>query len=187
MYRQNNNADVHLSLKSQCSKCGHEHTGTFFLPMFILIVPHTLPMVWFLLVIMTEMTSDAGIAAVLRRHLPPGNAPPSAHSLVSLGNDDGDDQRCQHSSRDEKASAKDQHGFVFEHPLARRAGLPLLMCPAILRGVVRGEATPVDDLSVDSEGGLGSGLVLCGSEEAKLGHISILQLPHVETLHIDSI
>lgn len=30
----------------------------------------------------------------------PDNAPPPAHSLVSLGNDDGDDKRCQHSSRD---------------------------------------------------------------------------------------
>lgn len=43
------------------------------------------------------------------------------------------------------------------------------------------------DLSVDSEGHFGSGLVVGRSEEAKLGHISILQLPHIKALQVDPI
>lgn len=109
---------------------------------------------------MTEITRDASIAAVFRRHLPPDNASPSTNGFVSLGNDDRDDQRCQHSSCDEKASTKDEHRFVFEHPLTRQAGLPLFMCPAILHSVLRWEAAPMDDLSIGSEGGLGPGLVV---------------------------
>lgn len=109
---------------------------------------------------MTEITRDTSIAGVFRRHLPSDNSPPSACSLVSLGNDDRDEQRCQHGGRDQEASTKDEHRFVFEHPLTRQAGPPLCMCPAILRGVLGGEATSLDELSVDSDGGFGPGLVV---------------------------
>lgn len=44
-----------------------------------------------------------------------------------------------------------------------------------------------DDLSVDSNGGFGFGLVVGGGKETKLGDVSILQFPHVEALQVDSI
>lgn len=59
--------------------------------------------------------------------------------------------------------------------------------PARLRGVIRRETAVSDDLSVDSDGGFGFGLVLGWGEEAKLGDVSILQLPHVEAPQVDSI
>lgn len=51
---------------------GHKHTETPSLPLllFILFTPRLLPLVCFLLVVMTEMTSAADITAVMSRQPP---------------------------------------------------------------------------------------------------------------------
>lgn len=62
-----------------------------------------------------------------------------------------------------------------------------LVRPTGLCGVALRKTTTSDDLSVDSDGGFGFGLVVGWGEKSKLGGVSILQFPHVEALQVDFI
>lgn len=117
----------------------------------------------------------------------PVRPPPSASSLVSLGDDDKDNECCQHNSCYQEAASENQHRFVLEHPFTCRAAFAQLAEPAGPHGVILRETAVSDNFSVDSDGGLRFGLVLVRSEKPKLGDMSILQFPHVEALQVDSI
>lgn len=117
----------------------------------------------------------------------PVHPPPPASCLLSLGDDDEDDKCCQHSGCYQEATSKDQHRFVLEHPRTCRARFVQPTELAGLCSVILGETAASDDFSVDGDGGFGFGLVVGRGEEAKLGGMSILQLPHVEALQVDSI
>lgn len=114
----------------------------------------------------------------------PIHHPPSAFCLFFLGDDNEDDEWRQHNSCNQEAAPKNQHGFVLEHPRAHQARF---VRPAGLHCVIFWETTVSDNFSVDSDGGLGFGLVLGWSEKPKLRDVSILQFPHVETLQVNPI